>query len=122
MKPLTIDELKALKVDDWVWLKVCDTKSYWNISENTNEYLLVYQECYCFGTLNYSDYGKTWLAWKNKEQADAQGEIVELPNPIMRGDSTLGYAIDYYVTKTEYFKDKEEAERRLAELKGEGEC
>lgn len=77
-KPLTIEQLKALEVGDWVWLidKVGDTKSYWSISENTNEYLLVYQECYSFGTLAYSDYGKTWLAYKNKEQAEGKDDEI----------------------------------------------
>lgn len=133
MKPLTIEQLKALEVGDWVWLidKIGDTKSYWSISENTNEYLLVYQECYSFGNLNYSDYGKTWLAYKHKEAAEAKGEIVELPCIreveavecgakttrfqvcFIRKDMPCRNAIDYYTTDI-----KSEAERRLAELTG----
>lgn len=80
MKPLTIEELKKLEVGDWVWLidKVGDTKSYWSISENTNEYLFVYQECYCFGTLNYAEYGTKWLAYKNKEQAEGKEDSIKI--------------------------------------------
>lgn len=125
MKPLTIEELKALEVGDWVWVKFKTTdpdkryanqERYFQIIEAENDTAIRFNK---YVPMQYFEYGKTWLAYKNKEQAEAKGEIVELPNPIMRGDSTLGYAIDYYVTKTEYFKDKEEAERRLAELKGE---
>lgn len=81
MKPLTIEELKNLEVGDWVW--IIDTDS----GNGT------YAQTFCVGkdmlqfstALNmlpphiYSDYGKTWLAYKNKEQAEAKGEIVELP-------------------------------------------
>lgn len=79
MKPLTIAQLKSLKVGDWVWL--IDTKS------GNGTYAQLYctgrdmlQFCTALFTLPphlYFDYGKTWLAYKNKEQAE--GEIIELP-------------------------------------------
>lgn len=125
MKPLTIEQLKALPVGDWVWI-VTPT--------NTGEYYLKFYESdedsFTGGSLHYGfnasyeDYGTKWLAYKNKEQAETKGEIVELPcirevfkknKPtyrvfFLRDDNF----IDSYAEWTE-----EEAERRLAELKGE---
>ena len=71
MKPLTIEQLKALEAGDWVW--VVDLYSgvnsgYVQIDDN-------FVDC-----VDFSDYGTNWLAYKNKEQAEAKGEIVELPS------------------------------------------
>lgn len=88
-KPLTIEELKSLEVGDWVWIvtlqdeyrpndvpygeyhKIVGTLShyYFEVNYGVSDYY----------ELSYSDYGTTWLAYKNKEQAEAKGEIVELP-------------------------------------------
>lgn len=79
MKPLTIEQLKALEVGDWVWIKdqMADRGMYVQICMNAQG---IYLESKNYGVFpNYSHYGKTWLAWKNKEQAEAKGEIVELP-------------------------------------------
>ena len=77
MKPLTIEELKALEVGDWVWMiqPECQgryiTKTYGNDSE--------FPVCDYTCKFLYTDYGTKWLAYKNKEMADSKGEIVELP-------------------------------------------
>lgn len=78
MKPLTIEQLKALEVGDWVWIVCCIAGTY-ATKINQNEKYLEYQTITGKSYLNYSDYGTKWLAWKNKEQAEAKGEIVELP-------------------------------------------
>lgn len=80
MKPLTIEQLKALEVGDWVWIKdqMADRGMYAQICMNAQG---IYLEGKNYGVFpNYSYYGKTWLAWKNKEQAEAKGErhIAEL--------------------------------------------
>lgn len=95
MKPLTIDELKALEVGDWVWCiqKEPRERGYMQKSDKSNEYFFDSKEWLC----PYSGYGKTWLAYKNKEQAESKGEIVELPR---------------------FLAHLKEVERRLAELKG----
>ncbi|MDE6966577.1 MAG: hypothetical protein K2O94_06330 [Clostridiales bacterium] len=78
MKPLTIEELKSLEVGDWVWIETPQ--------HTDGQYLQVHYggvnsiQCYKVKNENellllYSDYGKTWLAYKNKEQAEAKGEI-----------------------------------------------
>ena len=78
MKPLTIDELKALQVGDWVW--VVDKTSEF-LGERTYYSQILFnpiddigavlgsdeQHCGCY---NMSNYGKTWRAYKNKEQAN----------------------------------------------------
>lgn len=136
MKPLTIEQLKALEVGDWVYLKRMDggVSSYIHI-----KYL--FQMLLC-----YEDYGKTWLVYKNKEQAECKGEIVVLPCKV--GDTVYAIMeIDYkykivefianrivvgecgnfyFDTPTSYshrlkfgysvFADKFKAERRLAEM------
>lgn len=69
-KPLTIEELKAMQVGDWVWVvKDKQDGRYYTIVENNNAYIFVQ----CFGgwiTFEYSDYGIKWTAYKNKEQAE----------------------------------------------------
>lgn len=121
MKPLTIEELKALEVGDWVWED--KSKVYEFVKDKTDEFLLILVD----GILDrhyYSDYGKTWLAYKNKEQAECKGEIVEIKEPVIKPwDSTkeYGFSISFprIVEDVEYYYTREEAERRLAELKGE---
>lgn len=71
MKPLTIEELKALQDGDYIYIldekgglycQLCDPNdevNYWN---RTNERLNV--------NFWYCNYGTKWLAYKNKEEAD----------------------------------------------------
>lgn len=79
-KPLTIDELKALEVGDWVWLVYKNTvyRRYTQIQAIEGTRLYVWgrglAEC---EMKQYSDYGKTWLAYKNKEQEECKVEYKE---------------------------------------------
>lgn len=164
MKPLTIEELKALEVGDWVWVKVL--KPDYPRRDYDGEYCRItppYIDGLCYGWqgsggfYKYEDYGICWLAYKNKEQAEAKGEIVALPckpNDIVyyvtevddgndiyltivngvvdcfnietgckeflaRYDGGLTYWHNFLEFGKEVFTNKSEAERRLAELKGE---
>lgn len=138
MKSLTIDELKALEVGDWVWIvspmymRGRYLQVHYNGVNTIQWYGIPNDTLYM-----YDDYGKTWLAFKNKEQAEAKGEIVELP---CRWGDTV-YFIDHKWGKDKFewvdvksdkfdweamrnwnclfFATREEAERRLAELRGE---
>lgn len=159
MKTLTIEELKALEVGDWIWVvgKEPDRACY--LQKDTRSEQRFNQLSW---SLSYSDYGKTWLAYKNKEQAEAKGEIMELMCevgdeifvPWIWGDSDgimnltvtsitwRDNEIDYYCNNFEtddinfakqfdlgnfhsvdynsiWLTDQPEAERHLAELKGE---
>lgn len=67
MPSLTIEELKALQVGDWVWVI--------GIEHKFNEYAQIKynsQEKWVDGTYEYLyfNYGKTWVAYKNKEQSE----------------------------------------------------
>ena len=133
MKPLTIEELKSLEVGDWVWITVLKgkinggTEFYLRKFGNSEGKFLSYQ--IGISTLYYSDYGTKWLAFKNKEMAECKGEIGELPRirPIVFEDGNgvtmyeLAYFNKYDMVQTKMYRDDQlhEAERRLAELKGE---
>lgn len=130
MKPLTIEELKELEVGDWVWFisinknGVKQKGEYRRIEENVINRIYL-SGAYSSGNHWYENYGFTWLAYKNKEQAEAKGEIVELPCIIEVQDlNSVRYdiyfkrteppykgSLDFYVRKT-----REEAEARLKEL------
>ena len=154
-KPLTIEELKALKVGDWVWVvsRLSNIGIYEQIrcSDATS---MFFDSGYC---ISYSEYETKWAIYKNKEQAEAKGEIVELlckvGTPLFelktyykdksmwcveaghcsmlqqKADGSwkirfsYGYGSCHDVTLDRFakdiFTDKSEAERRLAELKGE---
>lgn len=159
MKALTIEQLKALEVGDWVW--VVEKEDAYPTHDFRGEYcrkVPPYLDGFCYGWqgfggfYKYEDYGTKWLAYKNKEQAEAKGEIVELPckvgDTVYRlhratkeiveweiGSIKLSKSETIFVCghngtedymafgKTEigerFFTSKPEAERRLAELKGE---
>ena len=72
MKPLTIDELKALQVGDWVWIVYTPSGNghYDMIEEQGEEAVLMHNDGLRFA-YEYKDYGKLWLACKNKEQAES---------------------------------------------------
>lgn len=68
-KPLTLDELKALRVSDWVWDDI--SKDYLCIHDKMGGYL----DCIMSGRLirlYYGNYGTEWLAYKNKEMAEGK--------------------------------------------------
>ncbi len=62
MKPLTIEQLKALEVDDWVWLEIKDKQSlYVKKCEARLEDGFNFIADFVVTVALYSDYGKTWL-------------------------------------------------------------
>lgn len=132
--PLTIDELRALKAGDWVWIIDIEKQSgyYRQVTINDNNEKIVFYGEFTNGYCPFETYGKTWLAYKNKEQAEAKGEIVELP--CLRDKPSLHIAGNEWIKRKELnymTKDKticsivywenefDEAERYFAELKGE---
>lgn len=112
MKPLSIEELKELKENDYFWLV--------NIND-ANKNIYISNISYTKETLsgldfyNYSrrmkwdNYGKTWLAFKNKEQAECKGVMYEFP-------CELGTTI-YYIKKQcrDFFNDFEDNEDNWCE-------
>ena len=148
MKPLTIERLKSLEVGDWVWIIVlkedwvnkAHNGKYYQIQQSLDE--LIDKELWCgwqgYGTaFEYSNYGTKWLAYKNKEQANGELEIVRnetekklatwLLKQIKKNATDVhftnydecGEAVSLTVAESLMSEIKHEAERRLAELKGE---
>lgn len=127
MKPLTMEQLKSLEAGDWVWL--CG--KYENFGEYSEYRKIdeVRDDCLVFAVgvnrmwFEYSYYGTKWLAYKNKEQAETKGDIIELPCE-RKTKSTLPpyevvYINEYDRVVVERFTYENEAKFRLAELKGE---
>lgn len=86
MKALSIEELKAMELGDWVW--IVEKENAYPNNYFHGEYCHItppYIDGLCYGwqgsggCYKYSDYGTKWLAYKNKEQAECKGELVELP-------------------------------------------
>lgn len=120
MKPLTIEELKSLKVGDWVWVESETYGKTYSIVNDIDKDGVLFSAISLYGWLAYCNYGNTWLAYKNKEQAESNSKIVELQEPYLE-EYGNGVFVRYQKVenKGEFFYTKEEAERRLAELKGE---
>ena len=75
MKPLTIDELKAIKVGDWVWI-VDDILD----GNGAGRYVPIKSRGFSphpFYNNSFEEYGKLWIAYKNKEEAE--GKSINLP-------------------------------------------
>lgn len=77
---LTIEELKALPIGEWVWLidlegnkKVYATK----LQSNNTETRVCLDYVEDWHPYFYSKYGTKWLAYKNKEEAE--GKSITLP-------------------------------------------
>lgn len=124
-KPLTIEELKSLEVGDWVWVVDLITQQgqYVQVSvyRHLGKILAVYKVLegkFYKVMMDILTYGTEWLAYKNKEQAECKGEIVELQPPTIK-DTFQGAVIEWeIVTKNHIICDTySEAERRLAELR-----
>ena len=88
MKPLTIEELKALKEDEWLWLVYLPTNcdSYVYIKEQGVDSICILDMGYVFA-YKYSEYGTKWLAYKNKEFAeeDKKDKVIELLEKLTEG-------------------------------------
>lgn len=79
MKPLSIEELKSLADYDWVWIveKKTNKGTYMQICRWFDKDERIAMSSVGNEQCDFSIYGKTWLAYKNKEQAECKGELVE---------------------------------------------
>lgn len=127
MKALTIEQLKNLAVGNWVWaiIEQKDAEPMYGYFQKTADIdtSIFLDGRYVKQYFDYSDYGTKWLAYKNKEQAESKGEIVEFPC-ILKSNSTYPKNQVVYINEfgsiiVERFSYEQDAERRLAELKGE---
>lgn len=118
MKPLTIEELKALESGEYVYIisKEYNFEIYRRKSTFDNDnYFIDCNYCKELGYL-YSDYGIKWLAYKNKEQAEAEEYKIDF-------DEHGGWEVSKYIPahyQPWFTADtKEEAQQRIKELQGE---
>lgn len=88
MKSLTFEDLKALACGEPVWLipqgPLPFQEKYYYKSDNekideAHEVALYDEHDDDDVIISDADYGTKWIAYKNKEQAEAKGEIVEMP-------------------------------------------
>ncbi len=124
MKPLTIEELKNLKVGEWVWL-TDETGHLGHYVAKADVFIKEDDKTFNFDSLSgswtrsYSLYGKSWLTYKNKEQAECKGELIELPRIIH--PNKLEWFVQYQyqsgVIDFEIFYSLEKAEQKLKELR-----
>lgn len=126
MKPLTIEKLKSLEAGDWVWISQLNNKRAGGYVTDINFTARMFT-CKSVNrvstTARIADYGTKWLTYKNKEQAETKGDIIELPC-VRKTKSTLPpyevvYINEYDRVVVERFTYENEAKFRLAELKGE---
>lgn len=75
MKALSIEEIKQLKCGDCVWIK---TNNSQYLRVNFSSEILSGETLCGIKTYYYADYNKTWLAYKNKEQAECKGVLKSL--------------------------------------------
>lgn len=79
MKPLTLEELKSLRECDWVWVEIFDEIYAIHHRNKYGQIEYLDEERICFfedeAEWNYSDYGKTWLAYKNKERQKERARL-----------------------------------------------
>lgn len=78
MKPLSIEEIKQLKENEWLYI-VSDIykTTYWNVFFINTDFIIMYTP-YDSKQFKFEEYGKTWLAYKNKEQAECKGVLKSL--------------------------------------------
>ncbi len=106
MRALTIKEIEELKQYDWLYIieknKRQDIGNYRRKMEIIGD-LMNEKYLYCeFGlrkSKNYfADYGATWIAYRNKEEAECESNTIELPCKV--GD------IAYYVSRNRIAETK----------------
>ena len=89
-EPLTLDELRQLPIRDWVWIEILNPDAF-RSKETVSAYYRKYdgykadEIFWCgypglgFG-FDYADYGKTWLAYRQKPEEDDHDERKENEN------------------------------------------
>ncbi len=96
-KPLTVEELKALKAGDWIW-RIFPNRPEFSTYIQKVEF---YEDCFSVSTyrgvqywLKYSEYGTEWIAYKNKEEANDVHNKEEVVKDIDAIDKEMVEAIE----------------------------
>ena len=89
-EPLTLDELRKMPIRDWVWIEILNPDAF-RSKETVSAYYRKYdgykkdEIFWCgypglgFG-FDYADYGKTWMAYRQKPEEDDHDERKENEN------------------------------------------
>lgn len=126
MKPLSIEEIKQLKEYDYFWLvNINDTNKNIYISNisYTKETLAGLDFYNNFRRMKWDNYGKTWVAYKNKEQAECDNsyDLLKVKYEIVLKEyaKLKRKATKYnFMTKTIDKEITKQAEQKLKELRG----
>ncbi|MCX4367765.1 MAG: hypothetical protein OSJ67_07255 [Clostridia bacterium] len=88
MKELTIEQLKSLKIGDWVWIEYppLNNGEYVRLDLPSSRDKLYFTVNYGEYGYPYSDYGKEWIAYKNKEQAESEYDSLAVENEVLKRD------------------------------------
>lgn len=72
MKPLTTEQLKALRANDWVWVIDIEENNgyYWKFGRLYDDNDILFVVAGLTKIHNLKDYGNTWVVYKNKEEAE----------------------------------------------------
>ena len=85
VEPLTLDELRQMPIRDWVWIDVIHSKeavySYYRKYDGYKKDEIFWCGYPGLGfRFFYEDYGKTWLAYRQKPEEDDHDERKENEN------------------------------------------
>lgn len=123
MKPLTIEEIKQLKENEWLYI-VSDIykTTYWNVIFINTDFIIMYTT-YGSKQFKFEEYGKTWVAYKNKEQAECDNsyDLLKVKYEIVLKEyaKLKRKATKYnFMTKTIDKEITKQAEQKLIELRG----
>ncbi len=122
MKALSIEEIKQLKNGDWVWIVDTNANSYYaEVIVITTEVFAVISSSYKIPAHLLQDYGKTWVAYKNKEQAECDNsyDLLKVKYEIVLKEyaKLKRKATKYnFMTKTIDKEITKQAEQKLKEL------
>lgn len=98
MNQLTIEQIKQLKACDWLFIKnfATNSKAYWYTIHVCTEKLTA-RTLFDEHDFLLKDYGKTWVAYRSKQEYECKGKIIELPLPV----GTKVYIVPCYLRNTE---------------------
>ena len=108
-KPLTIKELKALPLGEWVWIVDKETPQhtgYYKIDLFAVSHLHLVQGL-SKAVIPFSTYGTEWFAYKNKEEAEGKYDIAKYK--------------EFYELVKSYYKDLDDLAKRIQDDLAAGE-
>ena len=118
---LTLEQLRNLKSDEWIWVEasqvidsvLCSRKTYVTNFSFTEKYFL----CGAFLGLKIKDYGETWKAYRNKEEAEGYHIVKDGDTVYELGQGSDRDCFLLHTIGRDVFLSHEAAEAKLKENK-----